>query len=248
VLTRESAYIAFPFAIDAPEFAYGSQVGWIDPAKDELPGGSREWYLATTWAAVHNSQVTAAVAPIDAPLVTFGDIVRGNWPAEFKPASSAVFSWLMNNYWGTNFPAWQGGGYAFRYEITSSQAFDAPELTRFALNALTPLERDDVAGSMSTSTLPAAEASLLQIDNPAVVLLAWKQAEDGDGAILRLQESTGQAETAHLHSNYFTFGRVWQCSAVEDNESELQAVNGELELALKPFQVITVRAHTSPRK
>ena len=77
VLARESAYIAFPFAVNSPEFAYGSQAAWVNPAKDELAGGSREWYLPTTWAAVYNSQLTAAVVPLDAPLVAFGDIVRG---------------------------------------------------------------------------------------------------------------------------------------------------------------------------
>ena len=115
VLTRESAYIAFPFAVTAPAFTYGSQAAWVNPAKDELAGGSREWYLPTTWASVYNPQVAATVVPLDAPLVAFGDIVRGEWPAEFKPKSSAMFSWLMNNYWGTNFPAWQGGDFTFRY-------------------------------------------------------------------------------------------------------------------------------------
>lgn len=248
VLSRESAYVAFPFAPDSPGFAYGAQTGWIDPAKDELPGGSREWYVASTWAAVRNPQLTAAIVPIDAPLVTFGDIVRGAWPAEFKPASSAIFSWLMNNYWGTNFPAWQGGDFTFRYEITSSSTFAAPELTRFALNALTPLERDDVGASNEPSSLPATQASLLQIDSPAATLLTWKQAEDGDGAILRLQESFGEATTAHLRSDYFTFDRAWLCSAVEDNESELPAAAGDLSVALKPFQVVTVRVRTSARQ
>src|SRR4029077_10651790 len=104
VLTRESAYIAFPFSISDPQFSYGSQTAWVNPAKDELPGGSREWYLPTTWSAVSNRDVTAAVVAIDAPLVNFGDIVRATWPADFSPKSSTIFSWLMNNYWGTNFP------------------------------------------------------------------------------------------------------------------------------------------------
>ena len=66
----------------------------------------------------------------DAPAVAFGDIVRGSWPTEFKPKSSAVFSWLMNNYWGTNFPAWQEGDYTFRYVLTSGTALDAAQANR----------------------------------------------------------------------------------------------------------------------
>ncbi len=92
---------------------------WVNPAKDELAGGSREWYLPTTWSAVSNPQVAGVVVSIDAPLMSFGDIVRASGQSEFKPKSSTMFSWLMNNYWGTNFPAWQGGDFTFRYAITS---------------------------------------------------------------------------------------------------------------------------------
>jgi hypothetical protein len=91
VLARESAYIAFPFLVSHPQFTYGSQSAWVNPSEEELVGGSREWYLPTTWTAVYDPQVSAAVVPLDAPLVSFGDIVRGNWPARFEPKSSAMF-------------------------------------------------------------------------------------------------------------------------------------------------------------
>jgi alpha-mannosidase len=52
VLSKEAVYIAFPFSLDSPKFAYETQNGWVDPARDELPGGSREWYAVNHWAAV----------------------------------------------------------------------------------------------------------------------------------------------------------------------------------------------------
>jgi hypothetical protein len=246
VLTRESAYVAFPFAVTDPEFTYGSQAAWVNPAKDELAGGSREWFLPTTWASVYNLQVTAAVVPLDAPLVAFGDIVRGNWPAEFKPKSSAIFSWLMNNYWGTNFPAWQGGDFTFRYVITSDARFNAQTLTRFGLEALTPLERDDVSASQDASLLPNREASLLEIANPGVTLLTWKRAEDGDGTILRLQENLGESSDVRIHSQYLTFQRTWLCDLLEENRSELKTEDDKLNVPIKPFQVLTLRLRTVP--
>jgi alpha-mannosidase len=247
VLTRESAYIAFPFAVTTPAFTYGSQSAWINPEKDELAGGSREWYLPTTWASVSNSQVAATVVPLDAPLVAFGDIVRGEWPAEFKPKTSAIFSWLMNNYWGTNFPAWQGGDFTFRYAITSNAQFDAPSLTRFGLEALTPLERDDVPGTQDSSSLPSQEASLLEVGSPDVSLLTWKRAEDGDGTILRLQETAGKASNVKIRSTFLTFERAWLCNLLEDNQAEITAQGNNLSVSIKPFQVLTLRIHTVPR-
>src|SRR5262249_18720886 len=77
VFAKEAAYIAFPFAGVSPQFAYETQNGWVNPARDELAGGSREWYPANHWAAVHESNWSAAIFPLDAPMVNFGDIVRG---------------------------------------------------------------------------------------------------------------------------------------------------------------------------
>lgn len=247
VLTRESAYIAFPFAVDNPQFTYGSQSAWVNPAKDDLPGGSREWYLPTTWAAVYNQQVASAIVPIDAPLVNFGDIVRGNWPADFQPKSSTIFSWLMNNYWGTNFPAWQGGDFTFRYAVTSNPRLDPEPFTRFASNALVPLERDDVAGSSDSGPLPAQQANLLTIDTPNVSLVTWKRAEDGHGTILRLQETAGQAASIAVHSEFLNFQHAWLCNLLEDNQSEIALHGDTLEVPVKPFQVLTLRLDTAPR-
>jgi alpha-mannosidase len=252
VLTRESAYVAFPFAVSTPAFTYGSQAAWVNPAKDELAGGSREWYLPTTFASVYNSQVAATVVPLDAPLVAFGDIVRGEWPAEFKPKSSTIFSWLMNNYWGTNFPAWQGGDFTFRYAITSNAQFNPPSLTRFGLEALTPLERDDVPGTdvpgmQASSLLPNQEAGLLELDNPGVTLLTWKRAEDGDGTILRLQDTAGEQSNISIHSRFLKLDRAWLCSLLEDNQSEIAIQDEGLRVSIKPFQVLTLRLHTTPR-
>src|SRR5882724_648541 len=247
VLPRESAYVAFPFAVTRPTFTYGSQAAWVNPAKDELAGGSREWYLPTTWASVYNSQVAAAAVPIDAPLVAFGDIVRGEWPAEFKPKSSAIFSWVMNNYWNTNFPAWQGGDFTFRYAITSNVQFNPPSLTRFGLEALTPLERDDVPGTQDFSLLPHQEASLLEVENPAVSLLTWKRAEDGDGTILRLQDTAGEESNVKISSPFLTFEGAWLCNLLEDNQAEITIQGEDLSVPIKPFQVLTLRLHATPR-
>ncbi|HSZ63600.1 MAG TPA: polysaccharide lyase family protein [Terriglobales bacterium] len=251
VLTRESAYIAFPFAVTTPAFTYGSQAAWVNPTKDELAGGSREWYLPTTWASVYNPQVAATVVPLDAPLVAFGDIVRGEWPAEFKPAgsttkSSAIFSWLMNNYWGTNFPAWQGGDFTFRYAVTSGAQFNGLSLTRFGLEALTPLERDDVPGTQDSSLLPSLSASLLEVGTPGITLLTWKRAEDGDGTILRLQDTAGQASNIRIHSAFLRFERAWLCNLLEDNQSEVKIQGEDLSVPIQPFQVLTLRLHTIP--
>ena len=244
MLSKEATYIAFPFAAEKPQFAYETQNGWVDPAKDELLGGSREWYTVNHWAAVRSGDWSAAILPADAPLVNFGDIVRGKWPAEFTPASGTIFSWLMNNYWGTNFAPGQGGDFSFHYSLVSERGFDPAGFTRAGWGALTPLESDPVNATFTPGLLPSDQASLLKVDNPNVALITWKMAEDGDGTIVRLEEVAGQAENAHLSSPYFGISEAWRCSGLEDNQSSVIPVDGGIQVSLRPFEIVTLRLRT----
>jgi alpha-mannosidase len=109
-----------------------------------------------------------------------------------------------------------------------------------------PLERDDVSASRDVSALPDREASLLEISNPGVTLLTWKLAEDGDGSILRLQESAGKTADVNIHSDFLSFEKSWLCNVLEDNQSELATARDTVRIPIKPFQVLTVRLRTRP--
>jgi alpha-mannosidase len=247
VLGKEAVYIAFPFAAENPTFAYETQNGWVNPARDELPGGSREWYAVNHWAAVNSGNWTAAIIPEDAPLVNFGDIVRGNWPTEFAPKSAAIFSWLMNNYWGTNFAPGQGGEFTFHYSIVSGRDFDSAELTRAGWESTTPLESDSVSASLQPGTLPSDQASLISVDNPDVAVVTWKIAEDGRGSILRLEELAGKPAKVRIGSQYFQVREAWLCSGLEDDGAHLNTSDGAVKIEIKPFEVITLRLITQSR-
>jgi hypothetical protein len=244
VLSKEAVYIAFPFAIQSPEFRYETQNGWVNPSKDELVGGSREWYTVNHWASVSGDGVSAAVIPRDAPLVAFGDFVRGNWPADFTPKSSGIFSWLMSNYWGTNFAPEQGGEFTFRYDIVSGAAFDGAELTRTGSSVMTPLEADHINAAFSPGALPATQGTILQIDNPNVVLSTWKRAEDGEGTILRFVEIAGKEESVRAGSPFLKITEAWDCSALEEKQTSLNVTNSSIELKLHPFEIKTIRLNT----
>ncbi len=248
VLSKEAAYFAFPFSVDSPTFRYDTQTAWVNPAKDTLPGGSREWFAATRWTSVEGSGFSAAVFPIAAPLVDFGDIVRGNWPTEFMPKSGTIFSWVMNNYWNTNFVPAQGGDMTFRYVVTSAPKLDPAELTRRGWSEITPLEVGQAGPSRSQGPLPATSASLFTIDNPNVSIVTWKLAEDGQGSILRLQEIAGTSGQVRMGSSFFNIHDAWRCNLLEENQSQLAPTSGRLDLELRPFEILTIRLITEPGK
>lgn len=245
-LHKEAAYIAFPLSGIKPEFRYETQNGFVDPSRDELAGGSREWYAVNHWAAMTGDGATIGILPEDAPLVAFGDIVRGRWPSEFRPQSAAIFSWIMSNYWDTNFSSSQGGDFDFHYTLVSAPVFSGAKLTQTGWETATHLESDPVHAGASRG-FTQNSLSFLTIDNPDDVLTTWKLAEDGDGSILRLENVTGKAGPVLVSSPALRIKRAWLCNALEDKRSELPLSSDGVQVAVPAFGVVTLRMETEPQ-
>jgi len=183
--------------------------------------------------------------PVDAALASFGDINRGLWPSEFQPKSSTLFSYVMNNYWDTNYRAAQGGDFTFRYVVTSSASFDPSALTRLSLEHMRPAEINYVMPQDKVGNpdrpLPAEGASFLEIDAPDVVLGTWKVAEDGEGTVLRLYETAGQESTATLRFTGNPPNSAQLCDAVEDNLASLGVEGSSIRVRFHPNEIVTVR-------
>jgi hypothetical protein len=249
VSDKEAVYFAFPFAASNPQFEYEGQTGTVNPARDELAGGCREWYTTGRWARVSGGGVSAAVIPLDAPLVTFGDINRGLWPEKFEPRSSAIFSYALNNYWHTNFPRVQSGEFLFRYVLTSGSDLNPAALSRMGREALTPLELGELARNDKVGlrgSLPDTAASFLGLSGDGVELETLKPAEDGNGYIARLHETGGRAATARLASRLLQIDRAWLCNAAEDNQREIATQKDGLGIAMPSYSIVTVRLLLRP--
>src|SRR5205809_36892 len=65
-------------------------------------------------------------------------------PEEFGERPGTIFSYVMNNYWDTNYRASQGGYFKFRYVVTSAPSTDMKYLSRRGWEEMTPLETDIV--------------------------------------------------------------------------------------------------------
>jgi hypothetical protein len=245
VVAKEGVYFAFPVAAEQPEFVYATQNGLVNPAHDMLMGASLEWFSVQHWMAARDPQLTVGIVPVDAPLASFGDINRGTWPTEFRPPSATLFSYVLNNYWDTNYRAAQGGKFVFRYALTSSRSFDPQALSRLGWEELRPVETNYVMSQDKVGNpqrpLPAEGASFLEIDSPNIVLVNWKLAEDGQGTILRLAEVGGRETTAAMRFLRSSPRAAQLCNAVEDNLNSLSVEGNSLRLSFRPHEVLTVR-------
>ena len=225
VLTKEAVYFAFPFAMDHPEFNYEIQNGVVNPAKDMYPGAGHEWFSVQHWVSVQQDGVSGTVMPLDAGLVTLGDIYRGLWPSHFADRSGTVFSYAMNNTWNTNYDAGQGGETELRYVVTSAPSTDPVALSRMGWEEATPLESDEITRQDkavdSQRTLNGKQGRFLEIDDPSVVVEAWKPAEDGRGTILRLLDLGSSDRTVNVRTPLLNLSSAVQTDAVERDQHAL---------------------------
>jgi alpha-mannosidase len=85
-----------------------------------------------------------------------------------------------------------------------------------------------------------ASGSILQIDNPGVIVEGIKQAEDDQGTILRLYESAGGSAITHLHFG-FKVGEVVETDLLEAPRQALKVEQNSVKLTFRPFEIKTVR-------
>ncbi len=242
---KEAAYFAFPWAASKPTFRYEIPNGWVDPERDLLAGASVEWSAVQNAVSVEDGTNSVTLAVVDAPLVSLADINRGRWPDRFMKKSVTVFSYALNNYWFTNTPGGQSGDFVFRYALTSGGRFDPVQAARFGREARTPLEveellpSDKLAGAKGR--LPAGEASLASIAPENLVINAVKGAEDGQGLIVRVYESAGQATEGTLTLPWVDVTSANEANAVEVNGKRLESDAHSVRFHIDPHRVMTIR-------
>lgn len=118
----ENLYVALPFTAGADSTLYTDKTGCIiRPGIDQLPGSCQDFYLIQNGVLWQSGEHSVAVMTKDAPLIALGDLrakpvklCDGHDKAQNK---APVYSWVMNNYWETNFRVNLGGFYEFAYTM-----------------------------------------------------------------------------------------------------------------------------------
>lgn len=243
---KEAVYFAFPFAMQQPQFQYEIQNGVVDPSKDMHAGAGHEWFSVQHWISAQQDGLSATLMPLDASLVTLGDINRGDWPTEFGKRTGTIFSYVMNNYWFTNYRAGQGGHFQFRYVVTSAPSTDATGLSRMGWEEMTPLETDEVTSQDKALNQPrpldGKEGSFLDVQDPGLLLETWKPAEDGNGTILRFLDLGGAVRDVKVHTPLLQIDQAWQTDAVERNGKALSLAGSDgFQFTVHPHEIVTVR-------
>ena len=91
----------------------------------------------------------------------------------------------------------------------------------------------------SDTSLPAS-FSLVQCDCENIVIDTVKQAEDGDGLIVRLYEAFDRRSRAALRFG-FDVASVTLCDMLEQPEQELPVTDNTVTLPVRNFEIVTLR-------
>ncbi len=240
---REGVYFAFPFESKRPTFRFEAPAAILNPEKDMLPGGCRDWFSVQHFVEIEGRDATITWATPDAPLVCFQDIYRGKWLTELPMLSGHLYSYVMNNYWHTNYLAGQGGDFTFRYAITSRPKSDRVASARFGWAASNPLLGVAVKAN-PRGPLPESPTSLISVDEPNVIVTGAKRADEGGDLIVRLWELTGKATTAHLRlDRHIPAAKAQACNLVEEPQSPLDIHDGVIAVPIRASGLATVRIH-----
>ncbi|MBT8395902.1 MAG: family 10 glycosylhydrolase, partial [Gemmatimonadetes bacterium] len=154
VLDPEAALFRFPFAVEEPEVRFDVPFGIVRPEKDQVPGSSKNYYSVQRWVDVSNAGGGVTLTTVDAPLIQLGEIrtdpIVTGWLDQAE-ASPTIFSYVMNNYWETNYRAAQDDVVELSYSLQAHGPFDEEATTRFGLEVARPLVVEEI-GPRPTET------------------------------------------------------------------------------------------------
>lgn len=215
---KESVHFAFPFNVPGGGMRLDLPLCVMRPEEDQIPSACRNWLTVGRWADVANRDFGVTWVTFDAPLIQVGGITAtllGSqtnpdvWRKEIAP-SQKLYSWAMNNHWGTNYRAYQDGPTQFRFILRPHRgtARDA-ENSRFAIGFSQPLVAVPGRGAAPRGT------PWLQVQPSDVIVTALKPSDDGKAVIIRLFGASGGNALASLQWSKPAPKRLWLSDTCE---------------------------------
>lgn len=250
-------HLALPFNLPQGRFRYEGPLCILNPSTDMMPGAYADRLTMQNWVSASDAGLTVLLSSHEAPVMSLARL----WPGRLSPAHSAVvrkdmehpiqkaedlrggaiYSLLTANNFGTNFAVSQCGSMLFRYCLTTTSGpLSDAQASALGQRFLNPFKTIFTKHPGPRPLLPAN--SLLSIDNPAIRLVALKQAEAGNGLILRLWNPGADPAAARITLPEFVLASARFCTLAEEDIGEsLQCEEHSVNVCVAARSVVTIQ-------
>lgn len=231
----EAVYVSFPFQMKNGKSFFEIPGGIIEAGVDQIPGTSNDWNTVQNFASVRNNKSQIILVSHEVPLMQFGNINTGRYQKYGKPESEKIYSYVMNNYWTTNFNAYQHGGFRWTYNLTSKSGNNFADASKFGAECRIPfLYR--VLPATGTHEKGKTEGQILRIDNSNIYLVNMRPVEGRNEIILQLREINGNKTILNINSPFLKTLKATYCDAFGN---DLQKQAGQL--IIEPWETKFVK-------
>jgi len=191
VTDPEGVYISFPFNMKKDNRILFEVAGAaVEAGKDQINGSATDWQGIQNYISLSDDSCGVVFVSPEIPVVQLGHLNIGRFQPVVNKPEPVIYSWVLNNYWTTNFLASQEGELKWTYIITSAPAIGRDEAANFAWGSRVP---------MLARVLPAGKdngrpASAAFMGNtPSNLLLVNVSPEEGrDAVVFNIRETAGK--------------------------------------------------------
>jgi alpha-mannosidase len=252
--------VAFPINLDEARLSYEVPFGTVEMGKDdldfsELPSKQDSSFVSENYGGDHALTFREAINWIDASSPNFfstGCLAASDMtvhvfrdetdhPVPYPVLQHVLLSTRKALAWNPDYWYTQEGNHRYRMALLPHAGGWRARYRdgigfNYRLLACVGNEGDSTQGA----SLPASD-SFLHLDPPSLVLTAMKKSEDDDRIIIRFYEAEGNKSVAHIRLAV-PIRHAWKTSLIEEQQEAITPRDdGTLELAVGPWEIVTLK-------
>jgi len=195
----EALYVAFPFTLPDSRIVFET-IGGILSQGQQLPGSSSDWNAAQNFVSVRGKKGQIIVVSNEVPLWQFSDFNMNKYERYPKPGKTWLYSYVMNNYWFTNFRAFQEGGFSWSYQLTSTADTTNTFATKYAWSERNPFPTRTFPAGTNELKMPMMETIKITGPSNAMVVNSRPSFKNSESVLFHFRELEGKSAELTLES------------------------------------------------
>ncbi|WP_347236417.1 glycoside hydrolase family 38 N-terminal domain-containing protein [Streptomyces malaysiensis] len=255
-MTKESAYLAFPFALSRPTVHYEITGALTGTGLAHVPGAPQHMRAIRSFVSLADDGGPVAWVTRDAPLVEPETIALpyAPFPDSTSPRQAGtVYSWVHNNLWDTNFPSQQAFHTTFRYAVGVRRGGETIDADALALRTAHEVDHPliGVAAHGAPDADRSAELALLSVDDARVTVrdAAPVPGDDGVDLLVRLQSFATEPRTVRLRCGFPVAGaeRATYLGDPDGSDAPVALDGHDILVEIPRLGTTAVRVRLAPR-